>query len=96
VIVDATHLFTRGDTVLVHYSGWRQSTGETFFTTKGAGQPLTLDVDHVAPMFREALQRLHKGEKAVLWVPPDKGATEMLVYEVEVVDVLPAPVVADK
>src|SRR5256885_916116 len=23
-----------GDTALVHYTGWRQATGETFFTTK--------------------------------------------------------------
>jgi FKBP-type peptidyl-prolyl cis-trans isomerase len=86
----------RGDTVRVHYTGWRQSTGETFFTTQGVGQALTLDVDHVAPTFREGLQRLHKGEKAVLWVPPNEGATEMLVYEVEVIDVLPAQVGADK
>jgi hypothetical protein len=53
------------DTVFVHYNGWRQRTGETLFTTKGGSQVLTLDVEHAAPAFREALQLLHKGEKAV-------------------------------
>jgi hypothetical protein len=78
----------RGDTVMVHYTGWRQRTGETFFTTAGIGQPLSLDVEHAAPAFREALQLLHKGEKAVLWVPPSESTPEALVYEVEVVDVM--------
>jgi hypothetical protein len=81
----------RGDTVMVSYTGWRQRTGETFFTTKGIGQPLSLDVDHAAPAFREALQLLHKGEKAVLWVPPTESAPEALVYEIELVEVISPP-----
>jgi hypothetical protein len=84
----------RGDTVMVHYTGWRQRTGETFFTTQGSSQPLTLDVEHSAPAFSEALQLLRKGEKAVLWVPPSESAPEALVYEVEVIDVVPPPQVA--
>ena len=84
----------RGDTVMVHYTGWRQRTGETFFTTKGIGQALSLDVEHAAPAFREALQLLHKGEKAVLWVPPTESTPEALVYEIEVTEVVsPPPVV---
>lgn len=86
----------RGDTVLVQYTGWRQRTDETFFTTKGIGQALTLDVDHAAPAFRELLQSLRKGEKAVLWIPPNETASETLVYEVEVMDVLPPSGVAAK
>lgn len=82
----------RGDTVMVRYTGWRQRTGETFFTTTGIGQPLSLDVEHAAPAFREALQLLRQGEKAVLWVPPSESTPEALVYEVEVVDVVPPPV----
>jgi FKBP-type peptidyl-prolyl cis-trans isomerase len=80
----------RGDTVMVQYTGWRQRTGETFFTTKGSSQPMSLDVEHAAPAFREALQLLHKGEKVVLWVPPSESTPEALVYEVEVIDVVPA------
>ena len=100
---DAGAQARRGDTVMVHYTGWRQRTGETFFTIKGIGQPLSLDVEHAAPAFGEALQLLHKGEKAVLWVPPSEStpdqiarAPEALVYEVEVVDVMPPPPVAKR
>jgi hypothetical protein len=84
----------RGDRVMVHYTGWRQRTGETFFTTKGLDQPLALDVEHAAPAFSETLQLLHKGEKAVLWVPPSESTPEALVYEVEVVDVISPPQLA--
>jgi peptidylprolyl isomerase len=84
----------RGDAVMVHYTGWRQRTGETFFTTKGNSQALALDIEHAAPAFREALQLLHKGEKAVLWVPPTESTPEALVYEVEVIDVVGPPEVA--
>jgi hypothetical protein len=86
----------RGDTVMVHYTGWRQRTGETFFTTKGTGQPLSLDVEHAAPAFSETLQLLRKGERAVLWVPPSESTPEALVYEVEVVDVISPPQVAKR
>jgi hypothetical protein len=86
----------RGDTVMVHYTGWRQRTGETFFTTKGIGQPLSLDIEHSAPAFSEALQLLHKGEKAVLWVPATESAPEPLVYEIEVTEVVSPPQVAKK
>jgi hypothetical protein len=79
---------------MVHYTGWRQRTGETFFTSNGIGQPLSLDVEHAAPAFGEALQLLHKGEKAVLWVPATESAPEALVYEIEVTEVVSPPQVA--
>ncbi len=93
----------RNDTVLINYTGWRQSTGDTFFTNRGRGQPLPLNLSQAAPGFTEALQLLHKGEKAVMWVPPEigyktpptQGKAETLVYEVEVVDIDPAPAVPD-
>src|SRR4051812_20240903 len=43
------------DTVLVRYTGWRQRTSETFFTTQGRAQPIAIDLAHAAPEFREAL-----------------------------------------
>lgn len=93
----------RNDTVLVTYTGWRQSTGETFFTSQGGGQPMPLNLAQSAPGFTEALQLLHVGEKAVLWMPPEIGykqqtpldGREARVYEMEVVDVQPAPAVPD-
>lgn len=78
----------RGDTVLVHYTGWRQSTGVTFFTTKAGGEPMALDVAHASPAFSEALQRLRQGERTMLWVPPTEAGVETLVYEVELLEVV--------
>lgn len=92
----------RNDTVLIHYTGWRQTTGETFFSNRERDQPMPLPLANTAPGFTEAMQLLKKGEKAVLWLPPSigykgtppPGATpETLVYEVEVVDIVPAPAV---
>lgn len=83
------------DTVLVRYTGWRQRTQETFFTTNGRGQPIAIDLAHAAPGFREALPLLHAGETAVLWLPPRPGPLEPVAYEVELVEVMasrPAPV----
>jgi hypothetical protein len=86
------------DTALVRYTGWRQRTGDTFFTTKSAAQPMAIDVAHAAPGFREALQLLRKGERAVVWVPPSQGqgTDETLVYEVEVIDIVPPPAAASR
>jgi len=83
----------RSDTVMVRYTGWRQRTGETFFTTNRGGEAMGIDVAYAAPGFGEALQQLRKGEKAMLWVPPGQGSPETLVYEIEVVDIKsPTPI----
>ena len=74
--------------MLVRYTGWVQRTGETFFTTQGRAQPIAIDLAHAAPGFREALPRLHAGEKAVVWMPPRPGAREPVVYELELVEVV--------
>ena len=93
----------RNDTVQINYTGWRQSTGETFFTNRARDQPMPLNLTQAAPGFVEAMQLLHKGEKAILWIPPEigykappsEGKPETLVYEVEVVDVTPAAAIPD-
>lgn len=92
----------RNDTVMITYTGWRQATGETFFTNKGKGQPMPLVLANTAPGFTEALQLMRKGERAMLWIPPSIGykgapppgtAAETLVYEVELHEIVPAPIV---
>jgi FKBP-type peptidyl-prolyl cis-trans isomerase len=82
---------SRSDTVLVQYTGWRQGTGDTFFTTKGRARPIAIDIAHAAPGFTEALPLLHKGETAMLWVPPSAGTPETVVYQIEVVDIVAPP-----
>lgn len=86
----------RTDTVMVRYTGWRQRTGQTFFTTNRGGEAMGIDVAYAAPGFGDALQELRKGEKAVLWVPPGQGSPETLVYEVEVVDIKSSTAVASR
>jgi FKBP-type peptidyl-prolyl cis-trans isomerase len=97
---DAGAAAKRNDTVMINYTGWRQSTGETFYTNKSRGQPMPLSLPGAAPGFTEAMQLIKKGEKAMLWIPPaigHRGNTpppanaDTLVYEVEVVDIHPAP-----
>jgi FKBP-type peptidyl-prolyl cis-trans isomerase len=100
---EAGELPKRNDTVLINYTGWRQSTGETFFTSRAGGKPLPLNLTTAAPGFVEAMQLLHKGEKAMLWMPPTigyktppaQGTPETLVYEVEVAGITPAPATPD-
>lgn len=91
----------RNDTVMINYTGWRQATGDTFFTNEGRGEPMPLNLSQTAPGFTEAMQQLRTGEKAVLWMPPDIGYKtpppnpETLVYLVDVVEIRPAPPVPD-
>ncbi len=102
--IEGALLPKRNDTVLINYTGWRQTTGETFFTNRGKGQPMPLALASTAPGFTEAMQLIGKGERAMLWLPPSIGykggppegtAPETLVYEVEVVDIAPAPAIPD-
>ncbi|MBA3501838.1 MAG: FKBP-type peptidyl-prolyl cis-trans isomerase, partial [Deltaproteobacteria bacterium] len=46
----------RNDTVLINYTGWRQSSGETFFSNRAQGQPMRLNLATTAKGFTEAMQ----------------------------------------
>lgn len=89
----------RNDTVQVHYTGWRPD-GTTFFTTTTRGKPSPMQLGEAAPGMAEALALLGKGERAMVWIPaaigyrstPAAGA-EDLAYEIELVDIAPAPAV---
>ncbi len=80
-----------GESVLIRYTGWRQNTAETFFTTGTDGQTITINPAYAAPAFRDVIPLLHKGEKIVVWVPAGGGMPEPVVYEIELVDVAPKP-----
>ncbi|MEP6864668.1 MAG: FKBP-type peptidyl-prolyl cis-trans isomerase [Deltaproteobacteria bacterium] len=92
----------RNDIVLINYTGWKPSTGETFYTNKARGQAMPLNLATTAPAFTEGMQLLKTGEKAMLWVPPSigykdehKGSPETLAYEIEVIEIKPAPPIPD-
>ena len=91
----------RNDTVMIKYTGWRQATGETFFSNRASDKPMPLNLASTAPGFTEGMQQVKKGERAMLWLPPSiglkekptSGQGETLVYEVEVVDIREAPAI---
>jgi hypothetical protein len=87
---------TQSDTAVIHYTGWRQRSGETFFSTQGSGQPIAVDLSRAAPGFSEALPLLRKGETAVVWIPAGRGAPEPVVYQIQVVDVVAPAAVAKR
>ena len=95
---DAGQTPKRNDVVLINFTGWKQTNGETFYSNAGKGAPMPLPLANAAPGFTEALQLMKTGEKAMLWVPPEigyrgppTGTPELLVYLVELVKVDPAP-----
>ena len=88
----------RNDTVLLNYTGWKQATGETFFTSRTRAQPNSLRLTTTAPGFSEAVLAMHKGEKLRAWIPPSlaTGGTpnskaDTLVYDFELLDITAAP-----
>jgi hypothetical protein len=78
-----------GESVLIRYTGWRQGSGETFFTTGTDGQAIAVNPSYAAPAFRDVIPLLHKGEQIMVWVPAGGSMPEPVVYEVELVDVVP-------
>ena len=52
------------------------------------GQTITINSAYAAPVFREVIPLLHKGEQIMVWVPSGGGMPEPVVYEVELVDVV--------
>lgn len=89
----------RNDTVAVHYTGWRTN-GDMFYTTKGK-RPKLMALNTTAPGWTEALELMAVGEKRRLWIPPEIGFkkpgpnAEMLVFDVELVEIIRAPAVPE-
>lgn len=64
---------TRGDVVVVHYTGWLND-GKVFDSSKG-GEPFTfkLGVGEVIKGWDEGVSGMMVGGKRKLWVPADLG-----------------------
>jgi FKBP-type peptidyl-prolyl cis-trans isomerase FklB len=86
------------DTVKVHYRGTLID-GKEFDSSYGRGTPTSFRVDRVIPGWTEALQLMKVGGKWRLHIPaalaygekapPSIGPNQALVFEVELLDVLP-------
>jgi FKBP-type peptidyl-prolyl cis-trans isomerase len=89
---------TLKDTVKAHYKGTLIN-GQQFDSSYDRGQPAEFPVEGVIKGWTEALQMMKVGGKMKLFVPPDLGygaaarpgipANSVLIFDVELVDILP-------
>lgn len=81
--------------VQLHYSGWTTE-GELFDSSVVRGHPTTFPLSRVIPGWTEGLQMMVEGDKYRFWVPErlaygkqTGGPQGMLVYEIELLKILP-------
>ncbi|HWM92767.1 MAG TPA: FKBP-type peptidyl-prolyl cis-trans isomerase [Thermoanaerobaculia bacterium] len=85
------------DKVKVHYTGWTTD-GKMFDSSVARDKPIVLGLDKVIPGWTEGVQLMVEGEKRRFWIPaklayegkPDRPQG-MLVFDVELLDVLAVP-----
>ncbi|MCC9654757.1 FKBP-type peptidyl-prolyl cis-trans isomerase [Rhodopirellula halodulae] len=86
------------DTVAVHYTG-KLTNGEVFDSSVQRGQPAKFPVNRVIQGWQMALQQMKVGSKWMLYIPPELaygengsppkiGPNEVLVFEVELLEIL--------
>jgi FKBP-type peptidyl-prolyl cis-trans isomerase len=87
------------DKVKVHYTGWTKD-GRMFDSSVARGQPITFSLANVIAGWTEGVALMVVGEKRRLWIPaalaygdhPRPGAPSGdLVFDVELLDIVPAP-----
>ena len=88
------------DTVVVNYKG-TLTDGKEFDNSYTRGEPLSFRLDGVIPGWTEGLKNIKKGGKIQLVIPPDLAygktgvpgipANSTLVFDVELLDIKPAP-----
>jgi FKBP-type peptidyl-prolyl cis-trans isomerase len=91
------------ETVKVHYVGTLVN-GTEFDSSIKRGEPVEFQLDQVIPGWTEGLQKISKGGKIKLYIPPqlaygDEGRpgippASTLVFEVELLDIKPAAAAA--
>ena len=88
------------DTVVVNYKG-TLTDGTEFDNSYKRGEPLSFRLDGVIPGWTEGLKQIKKGGKITLVIPPELAygktgvpgipANSTLVFDVELLDIKPAP-----
>jgi FKBP-type peptidyl-prolyl cis-trans isomerase len=86
------------ETVKVHYTG-ALTDGKVFDSSVQRNVPLDIPLNRVIPGWSEGLQKVAKGGKIKLYIPPDIGygdqaspdipASSILVFDVELLEILP-------
>jgi peptidylprolyl isomerase len=87
------------DTVKVHYTGWTKG-GQMFDSSVARGTPISFGLNQVIPGWQQGVQMMVVGEKRRLWIPAQLAYGEVarngapsgdLVFDVELLDITPAP-----
>jgi FKBP-type peptidyl-prolyl cis-trans isomerase len=88
------------DTVKVHYTG-ALADGTVFDSSLPRGEPVEFPLNQMIPGWTEGLQKIAKGGKIRLYVPPDLAfgddirpgipPSSTLVFDVEILDIKPTP-----
>jgi FKBP-type peptidyl-prolyl cis-trans isomerase len=91
------------DTVKVNYTGTLIN-GTVFDSSERGGKPVEFQLTKVIPGWTEGLQKVAKGGRIKLYVPPqlaygDDGRPgippgSVLIFEIDLLDITPAPMVA--
>ncbi len=89
------------ETIKAHYRGTLVN-GTEFDNSAQRGEPVEFPLDQVIPGWTEGLQKISKGGKIMLYVPPqlaygDDGRpgippASTLIFEIEILDIKPTPV----
>jgi len=89
------------DMVTVHYTGWVQSDGRMFDSSRARGTPSMFPLDRVFTGWRECVQLMVVGETRRCWVPQElayKGQEGRpmgtVVFDIELLDTRPNPRIA--
>ena len=91
---------TTDDTVTINYTGMLLN-GQVFDSSEQHGEPLVIAVDEAIPGWAEGMQKINKGGKIKLYIPPqlaygDEGSggippASSLIFEIEVMNIAPTP-----
>ena len=90
---------TLHDQVVVHYTGWTTA-GQMFDSSRVRQQPASFRLDRVIPGWSEGIPLMTLGEERRFWIPsalayggtPPPGAPAgELVFDVELLEIMPAP-----
>lgn len=87
------------DTVLVHYEG-KMLSGDVFDSSLQRGEPVPFPLNGVIPGFQAGLTQMPVGSKGTLFIPGDQaygmqpppgsgiGPNQMLIFDVELIEIL--------
>ncbi|MCF7689854.1 MAG: FKBP-type peptidyl-prolyl cis-trans isomerase [Cephaloticoccus sp.] len=88
------------DSVTINYTGMLLN-GQVFDSSEQQGQPLTIALSEAIPGWAEGMQKINKGGKIKLYIPPslafgDEGAggippASSVIFEIEVLEIMPTP-----